>query len=67
MPILVDKSLLGKRVRFVTSTDPYTSLRSGDEGTVNYIDDIGTVFVQWDNGSNLGMIKSAGDVFVVID
>lgn len=27
----------------------------GTLGTVNYVDDIGTIHVKWDNGSNLGV------------
>jgi len=50
-------ALAGKRVRLVSCTDPYTELKEGDEGVVDYIDDIGTVFVKWDNGSSLGLIK----------
>ena len=36
--------------------DPYTTLKSGDKGTVDYIDDIGTIHVNWDKGSSLGII-----------
>lgn len=51
-----DHSLVGKRVRFVRSSDPYTRLRRGDEGTVTFVDDMETVHIRWDSGSNLGMI-----------
>lgn len=40
----------------VFTTDPYTNLSFGSQGTVRYIDDAGTVFVNWDNGSRLGLI-----------
>lgn len=46
----------GSRIRFISSTDPYTTLSEGDEGTVEFVDSLGTVHVQWDNGSTLGMI-----------
>jgi hypothetical protein len=49
-------ALVGKRVRLIRCTDPYTKLTTGDEGVVDYIDDMGTVFVKWDNGSSLGLI-----------
>lgn len=62
----VDKSLLGKRVRLDASTDPYTNLRKGSEGTVEFIDATGTVFVKWDEGSSLGLVREAGDRFTVI-
>lgn len=50
-------NLVGKRVTLLRTSDPYTNLKAGDEGVVNYIDDMGTVFVKWDNGSSLGLIE----------
>ena len=44
----------GTRVELVTMDDPYSKLRPGDLGTVEMVDDIGTIFVQWDCGSGLG-------------
>ena len=44
----------GQRVALVSMDDPYTRLRPGDQGTVRYVDDIGTVHIAWDNGSSLG-------------
>lgn len=46
----------GTRVELTRIADPHTSLRPGDRGTVMMIDSLGTVHVQWDNGSNLGLI-----------
>lgn len=43
-------------VRLVRTSDPVTDLKPGAEGTVDFVDDVGTVHIQWDNGSNLGMI-----------
>lgn len=48
--------LVGKRVRFISTSDPYTRLRRGELGTVGFVDDLGTVHVNWDSGSSLGMI-----------
>ena len=50
-------TLVGRRVRLISTTDPYTDLRHGDTGTVSFVDDIGTVFVNWDNGSGLGLVR----------
>jgi len=47
---------IGKKVRLISTTDPYTNLRHGDTGIVSFVDDGGTVFVDWDNGSGLGLI-----------
>jgi len=46
----------GTRVRFISSSDPYTRLRAGEEGTVSVVDSLGTVHVDWDSGSTLGLI-----------
>jgi hypothetical protein len=48
----------GKRVELVSMEDPYTRLKPGDRGTVSFIDDTGTVFVDWDSGSRLGVVFS---------
>jgi hypothetical protein len=45
----------GTRVELIKMDDPYTSLRPGDKGTVTGVDDIGTIFVNWDSGSSLGV------------
>lgn len=53
------------RVRLLHTWDPYTNLKSGDEGTVQFIDDLGTVHVLWDNGSTLGLIpKEDGWIYL---
>jgi len=46
----------GTRVVLVRMNDPYTKLRPGDLGTVDFIDDAGTLFCRWDNGSTLGVV-----------
>lgn len=49
-------NIIGCRVRLIRTSDQYTSLRCGDEGIVDFVDDMGTVHVKWDNGSSLGLI-----------
>jgi hypothetical protein len=44
------------RVVLEYTSDPHTDLVPGDRGTVTMIDALGTVHVNWDNGSNLGMV-----------
>ncbi len=46
----------GMRVKLKEMKDPYTNLKEGDEGTIEFVDDIGTIFVNWDNGSGLGLV-----------
>lgn len=47
---------VGDRVRLVSHTDIFTQLMPGAEGTVDFIDSMGTVFVKWDDGHSLGLI-----------
>lgn len=51
-----DKTLIGRRVRLIRTTDEYTELKPGAEGTVMMVDDLETVFVHWEDGSSLGLI-----------
>lgn len=59
------KTYVGKRVRLVYSSDPFTKLAKGDEGTVTSIDDLGTIHVKWDSGSSLGLVAEDHWEFVV--
>ena len=46
----------GTRVMLIRMEDSYTTLRKGNKGTVISVDDIGTIHVQWDCGSSLGIV-----------
>lgn len=46
----------GTRVVLIRMMDPYTNLRQGDQGTVSMVDDIGTIHINWDCGSTLGVV-----------
>lgn len=52
----------GCRVELIRMPDPQTNLKPGDQGTVTIVDDIGTIHVQWDNGSSLGVAYRADKV-----
>ena len=43
------------RIRLISMDDPYSRLRPGDQGTVAAVDSIGTIHVNWDCGSSLGV------------
>lgn len=47
---------VGKRIELTHMNDPYNPIPDGTRGTVERIDDIGTIFVKWDNGRTLGVI-----------
>jgi len=46
----------GTRVALVSMSDPYSKLKPGDQGTVDFVDDTGTIFCSWDIGSSLGIV-----------
>lgn len=52
----IDRTLAGRRVRLTRCTDEWTTLAPGDEGTVTFMDDAGTLHIRWDNGSRLGLV-----------
>ena len=60
------EDLKGKRVELLSTTDPYTTLKPGDKGTIEFVDDLGTVHISWDNGSKLGLVPGE-DQFKILD
>lgn len=46
----------GTKIKLIKMDDPYTKIRPGEEGTVIAVDDIGTIHVNWDSGSSLGIV-----------
>ena len=46
----------GTRVELIAMDDPYSKLKPGDKGTVKFVDDTGTIHVNWDNHSCLGIV-----------
>lgn len=50
------RALEGKRVELVKTTDQRTHLKPGATGTVQWVDDVGTVHIRWDDGGDLGLL-----------
>lgn len=46
----------GTRIVLGHMDDPYNPIPPGTRGTVDDVDDIGTIFPKWDNGSGLGLV-----------
>ena len=48
---------IGTRVELIHMDDPYNhKLGPGCQGTVRWVDDMGTIHVDWDCGSSLGLV-----------
>ena len=52
----------GTRVELIEMNDPYAPVPSGTQGTVEFVDDMGTIHMKWDNGRTLGLIPNE-DIF----
>ncbi len=57
-----EKYPAGTRVELRAMEDQYTKLKPGDRGTVDFVDDTGTIFVKWDSGSSLGVVFGVDSV-----
>ena len=55
----------GTRIRLNSMEDPYAPIAPGTEGEVDFVDDIGTIHMKWDNGRSLALIPGE-DSFTVL-
>lgn len=46
----------GTRVELIEMNDPYRNMPPGLKGTVLYVDDAGSIHVNWENGSSLAAL-----------
>ena len=56
---------LGQRVRCIKMENDPRPITPGECGTVNSIDDIGTIHVNWDSGRRLGLVPGE-DLFEIL-
>ena len=55
----------GTRIRLNSMEDPFAPVAPGTEGEVDFVDDIGTIHMKWDNGRALGIVPGE-DSFTVL-
>ena len=55
----------GTKIQCIKMDDSYHAVAPGSIGTVDYIDDAGTIHMSWENGSSLGLIPGE-DRFKII-
>lgn len=46
----------GTRIILHHMNDPYSPVPDGSKGTVSYVDDIGQIHMNWDNGRTLALV-----------
>ena len=64
--MLKDKYKKGTRIKLINMEDSQ-SVPRGAKGTIDFVDDIGTIFVNWDNGSSLGLIYGVDNFEIIYD
>lgn len=57
--------LAGTKVRLNYTSDPYTKMSYGELGTVSFVDDSGTIFIDWDCVSKLGMVYGEDSISIM--
>ena len=58
----------GTRIELIRMDDPYNKkLGPGSKGTVRFVDAAGTLQMDWDCGSSLGLIPGEDDFRVITD
>lgn len=55
----------GTRIMLNSMDDPHHPIPSGTLGTVETVDDIGTIHMKWDNGQSLGLIVGEDSFYVI--
>jgi hypothetical protein len=53
---LIINVLKDKKIVLIKTNDQYTTLKCGSTGVINYVDDTGTIFAKWEDGSSLGLL-----------
>ena len=46
----------GTRIELINMKVPYAPDPTGTRGTVKFVDSMGTIFPEWDNGRSLGVV-----------
>lgn len=59
-----EKYITGTKIELIKMYD-LQELQTGTKGTVNFVDDMGTIHMKWENGSTLGLIDGL-DEFKII-
>lgn len=58
---------VGTRIELIHMDDPYGPIEAGTQGTVEGVDDAGTLHMRWDNGRTLGIVPGEDQFKVIPD
>lgn len=57
----------GTKIELISMVDEDFAPPSGTKGLVTHVDDLGTVFVEWEDGSGLGLIPDKDEFRIISD
>lgn len=60
-----NKYPIGSRVQMNKEMDDIQAIKTGEMGTIDFIDDEGQIHVRWDNGSGLALIDGVDDFKII--
>ena len=55
----------GTRLMLLSMNDPHHPVESGTRGTVDHVDDMGTIHMKWDNGRTLGICPETDSFYKI--
>lgn len=61
----MDETLKGKRITLIKMGDDPNPIKAGEMGTIQFVDGIGQIHVNWDNGRSLALVPGV-DVYQII-
>lgn len=56
---------VGDRIKLIKMTDDPRPIEPGSEGTIEHIDDMGQIHVNWDNGRKLALIPEVDEYTII--
>ena len=62
--IIKDNYKPGTKIKCIHLDDPYHPIPEGTIGTVDHVDDEGTIHMKWENGSSLGLVPGEDKLVV---
>ncbi len=60
----MNEKLKGKMITLIRMGNDPNPIRSGEKGTIKFVDGIGQIHVEWDNGRSLALIPGE-DVYKI--
>ena len=62
-----DNELVGKRIRLIKMENDPNPVEVGTEGTIKFVDDLGQIHVNWDNGRTLAVIPEEDEYEIITE